>query len=60
MRKHYQIKCYVNKDELEKIRKQAEENGFSSSSSYLRFLAKTSMFSMHGKINVIYENIVKK
>lgn len=36
MRKHYFIKCYVDKEELEKIRKQAEIGGFSSLSCYVR------------------------
>jgi len=36
MRQHYVIKCYVSKEELERIKQIAKEKGFSSLSCYLR------------------------
>jgi len=57
-RKHYIIRCYLSKEEFDKIRKESKENGFTSTSCYLRFLAQNSMFRMQGKINAIYERII--
>lgn len=51
MRRHYQLKCYVDREELDRINKQAKDMGFASTSSYVRCLLRNSFFNVQAKVD---------
>jgi hypothetical protein len=58
MSQNFIVRCYLTKEEFEKIHAEAATNGFPSASSYMRFLAFNSIFGANSKIQAIYEKMV--